>query len=363
MPPPEPDDADSRLARTIAEDLASDDRFRRQPVAVQVQNGVAILTGTVESPEVYDEITSPRPEPAILRQDDISPTVQMGRRHRPNQGPHDRPGVGLLVPPPSDQMMQSVDVEVQGARVPVEVKRRQSRLADARRPVQMDKSCHSNTIVGPITSAATLPRSGPRTLARRVGGVSRLRAGSHGGSPAALHRGRLRSATIAVRVARSRSRPLVLRRTPDRVTRTAAACSRRRCSGRGVRPTRHAHQDVTIPVPADSDAAAGIQVTTTGITTADVTGTAKLAARQLAVTTAPHAFCDRSLLRSVPRQNLRAARADPSTRPRQPAQTRRRKTRWKPCAPGNDACRTSSTGRWPRRHRQRQAREDTRGRL
>ncbi|GID32798.1 BON domain-containing protein [Paractinoplanes brasiliensis] len=49
-----PSDAD--LGRLIAETLAADERFRRQPVAVQVQNGVAILTGRVDSPEVYDTL-------------------------------------------------------------------------------------------------------------------------------------------------------------------------------------------------------------------------------------------------------------------------------------------------------------------
>ncbi|MBM2614556.1 BON domain-containing protein [Actinoplanes sp. LDG1-06] len=59
MPPPEdPGGADSELARRIAEAMAADDRFRRQPLAVQVQNGVVILTGRVESPEIYDEITA-----------------------------------------------------------------------------------------------------------------------------------------------------------------------------------------------------------------------------------------------------------------------------------------------------------------
>ncbi|MCO8277322.1 BON domain-containing protein [Actinoplanes sp. TRM 88003] len=51
-------DADGELARRIAEALAADERYRRQPLAVQVQNRVAILTGTVESPEVYDAVTS-----------------------------------------------------------------------------------------------------------------------------------------------------------------------------------------------------------------------------------------------------------------------------------------------------------------
>ncbi|GAB2604223.1 hypothetical protein Aab01nite_77820 [Paractinoplanes abujensis] len=56
MPPP--DGPDAALARRIAESLAADDRFRRQPVAVQVQNGVAILTGRVESREVHDALIS-----------------------------------------------------------------------------------------------------------------------------------------------------------------------------------------------------------------------------------------------------------------------------------------------------------------
>ena len=54
----ESDDADRELARRLAADLAADERYRRQPLAVQVQNGVAILTGTVESPEVYDAVTA-----------------------------------------------------------------------------------------------------------------------------------------------------------------------------------------------------------------------------------------------------------------------------------------------------------------
>ena len=54
----ESDDADRELARRLAVDLAADERYRRQPLAVQVQNGVAILTGTVESPEVYDAVTA-----------------------------------------------------------------------------------------------------------------------------------------------------------------------------------------------------------------------------------------------------------------------------------------------------------------
>ncbi|MBL7259676.1 BON domain-containing protein [Actinoplanes sp. LDG1-01] len=54
IPPPDGPDAD--LARRIAETLAADARFRRQPVAVQVQNGVAILTGRVESPDVHDAL-------------------------------------------------------------------------------------------------------------------------------------------------------------------------------------------------------------------------------------------------------------------------------------------------------------------
>ncbi|MBU2670931.1 BON domain-containing protein [Actinoplanes bogorensis] len=49
---------DAELARRVAETFAADERFRRQPVAVQVQNGVVILTGTVESPEVYDSLTA-----------------------------------------------------------------------------------------------------------------------------------------------------------------------------------------------------------------------------------------------------------------------------------------------------------------
>ncbi|MDY7087956.1 MAG: BON domain-containing protein [Actinomycetota bacterium] len=49
-----PSDAD--LGRLIAETLAADERFRRQPVAVQVQNGVAILTGRVDGAEVYDAL-------------------------------------------------------------------------------------------------------------------------------------------------------------------------------------------------------------------------------------------------------------------------------------------------------------------
>ncbi|MCY1145457.1 BON domain-containing protein [Actinoplanes sp. Pm04-4] len=52
------DDADRDLARRIAEALAADERYRRQPLAVQVQNRVVILTGTVESPEIYDAVTS-----------------------------------------------------------------------------------------------------------------------------------------------------------------------------------------------------------------------------------------------------------------------------------------------------------------
>lgn len=51
-----PSDAD--LGRLIAETLAADERFRRQPVAVQVQNGVAILTGRVDNPEVYDALVA-----------------------------------------------------------------------------------------------------------------------------------------------------------------------------------------------------------------------------------------------------------------------------------------------------------------
>lgn len=55
--PPPPDGPDDALARRIAESLAADEAFRRQPVAVQVQNQVAILTGSVESPEIYDALT------------------------------------------------------------------------------------------------------------------------------------------------------------------------------------------------------------------------------------------------------------------------------------------------------------------
>ncbi|WP_250031080.1 BON domain-containing protein [Paractinoplanes maris] len=56
LPPPEKP-GDSALAHRIADALAADERFRRQPLALQVQNGVVILTGTVESPEIYDEVT------------------------------------------------------------------------------------------------------------------------------------------------------------------------------------------------------------------------------------------------------------------------------------------------------------------
>ncbi|WP_164842457.1 BON domain-containing protein [Actinoplanes solisilvae] len=56
-PGPSPDPSpDGRLARRIAESLAGHDAFRRQPVAIQVQNRVAILTGSVESPEIYDAL-------------------------------------------------------------------------------------------------------------------------------------------------------------------------------------------------------------------------------------------------------------------------------------------------------------------
>ncbi len=70
--------------------------------------------------------------------------------------------------------------------------------------------------------------------------------------------------------------------TPGACTKTGTTVS---CTWANI--AKGSYQDVTIPVQADSDAAAGLQVTTTGITMADVTGTATLAARQLAVTTAP----------------------------------------------------------------------------
>ena len=64
----------------------------------------------------------------VLGHDDVAPAVEVGRRHRPDDGPHDRPRVGLLVLPPADQEVQAVDVEVQGAGVPVGVERRQVEL-------------------------------------------------------------------------------------------------------------------------------------------------------------------------------------------------------------------------------------------
>jgi hypothetical protein len=45
------DDHDVRLAYLIVEELVADVRVNSQPIGVEVQNGVAVLTGTVDTPE------------------------------------------------------------------------------------------------------------------------------------------------------------------------------------------------------------------------------------------------------------------------------------------------------------------------
>lgn len=79
----------------------------------------------------------------VLRQNHVTPAIQVGRGHDPDQRRHDRPRIRIFVLPPADQVVQSIDIEMQRAGIPVRVQPRQCRFADAGRAVQVDEAGHS----------------------------------------------------------------------------------------------------------------------------------------------------------------------------------------------------------------------------
>ena len=76
----------------------------------------------------------------VLGEDHVSTAAQMSRRHRQGDRPQDVVGAVLGVLPATDQPMQAVDVEVEGAGMPVRVESGERGLPDPRRSVQEDQA-------------------------------------------------------------------------------------------------------------------------------------------------------------------------------------------------------------------------------
>src|SRR5262249_45742789 len=88
-----------------------------------------------------------------LGHDDVPAAEQVGAGPAQRRRPHDLAGLGEPLPPAPYQGAQPVDVQVEHARMVLRPHPGQHRLADARRPVEMDQARH-----GPESTGAPLWR-------------------------------------------------------------------------------------------------------------------------------------------------------------------------------------------------------------
>lgn len=81
-----------------------------------------------------------------LRKHDVAPLAQVASRERPPVSSGRVQSSGKVVPPTADQAHKDIEVECERSRVLVDIPASQRRLADARRPVEMNQAWHWTTI-------------------------------------------------------------------------------------------------------------------------------------------------------------------------------------------------------------------------
>ena len=116
----------------------------------------------------------------VLRKDDVAPPSEVSRRHRQSDRPQDLVRVVADVLPATDQLVQPVDVQVEGAGMSFRIESGERGLPDSRRAVQVNEGSHRSDPSDPRYRAVA-SRSDPHTR------------NEDGGRRGSIHRGRARA--------------------------------------------------------------------------------------------------------------------------------------------------------------------------
>jgi hypothetical protein len=96
----------------------------------------ALLFGDLLEPAYLIETSQ------VLREDDVTPASEVGRRHRQCDRPQDIVHVIVCVLPPTHQPVQAVDIQVEGAGIPFRTEGGDRGFPDSRRTIHVNEGRH-----------------------------------------------------------------------------------------------------------------------------------------------------------------------------------------------------------------------------
>jgi hypothetical protein len=91
----------------------------------------------------------------ILRDDDVTTSAKMGRRHCQGDWTQDLVRVIVSVLPASDQPVEGVDIQIESSWMSFRIERGEGGFPDSRRAVQVNQESHGQTVARPRTGTLT----------------------------------------------------------------------------------------------------------------------------------------------------------------------------------------------------------------